>query len=272
MNLKLDLKKTDFKTLFTTRKYLFFAGAMVLICVCILLFGVFGQVSSIVDLYSASNKEDVSAKALQSKFNALQQVSYLDEFAKSDKVNLALPSEKPLLQLISGVNTVAQSAGVSLSDIETAPGKLATQSAATSTGANASVVVDTASTIPGVNVLTIGLKAHGTLAQINTFLDGIEKITPITQASKLKLSVLPAAPGTPAAFGAPQIYEAELELSTYYYSQAISVAVDAPLPTIGGKEETFLNTLDTYQFPDYQKQQQVQGGGSSDLFGTGDSP
>lgn len=268
MNLTLDLKKTDYKTLFTTRKYIFFAGAMVVIAVGILVFGVFAQASSLVELFNANTTEAASAKALQSKVNALQQVSYLDEFAKSDKVSLALPSEKPLLQLISGVNSVAQQSGVSLSDIQTAPGKLATQSATVTTNANAPTVVDTTSTIPGVNILTIGLKAHGTLVQINTFLDSIEKITPITQATKLKLSVLPVVPGSAISFGAPEIYEAELELSTYYYSQAISVTVDSPLPSIGAKEETFLQTLDSYQFLDYQKQQQVQGGGSTDLFGS----
>ncbi len=267
MNLKLDLKKTDFKTLFTTRKYMFFAGAMVLIAASILIFGVFAQAPAIIDLYSASQKEKDSAKALQSKVDALQQVSYMDEFAKSDKVNLALPSEKPLLQLISGVNSVAQQAGVSLSDIQTAPGKLATQSATVTTNANAPTVIDTTSTIPGVNVLTIGMKAHGTLVQINSFLDGIEKITPITQATQLKLTVIPNVPGSLVQFGAPEIYEAELQLSTYYYSQAISVAIDSPLPTIGSKEENFLKTLSTYQYLDYQKQQQIQGGGSNDLFG-----
>lgn len=266
MNLTLDIKKTDLQTLFTTRKYMIFAIAMVVIGVLILLFGVFAQIGGLVELINATNAEKETERSLQNKATALQQVNYMDEFSKSNNVSMALPSEKPLLQLITGVNNVAQETGVTLFDLVSAPGKLATESATTSTNAVAQSVVDTATDIPGVNVLTIGMKANGTLAQINAFLDSIEKITPITQATKLKLSVLPVTASDNPAPGEEK-YEAELELSTYYYSQSISVTVDAPLPVLGEKETAFLNNLESYQFLDYQKQQEIQGGGATDLFG-----
>lgn len=280
MKLTLDLKKTDFQTLFAARKYIFLAGGIAVVAVGMLLFGVIGQVGGISDLVTANKTEQVTNQALQTKVKALQQVSYTTEFAKSAQINLALPSAKPLLQLITGVNNVAQQANVSLSDVTTSPGKLASQSGKiiTTTTGNSSSILDTVSTVHGVNILTIGLKAHGSLTEINTFLDLIEKITPITQVTKLSLNV--AAPNAPAvstsstsaAVVDQSQFDADLELSSYYFSQAITVSVDSPLPTIGAKDETFLTNLSNFQFPDYQSQQQIQGGGSTDLFGTGTTP
>ncbi len=274
MKLTLNIKKTDLQTLFNTRKYLFFAGTMVVISVTILLVGVAAQASGFLDLITASNQEQPVLQSLKNKVQGLKQVNYLTEFSQNSQVDLALPSGKPLLQLISGVNAVAQQAGVTLSDIQTTPGKLATKSATTSVGIVTPGITDTTSNIPGVNVLTVGMIAHGNLDQINTFLDGIEKITPITQASKLRLTlapVIPVLPGsvlaTNSAFPKADRYDAELALSTYYFAQSISLTTDSPLPPIGAKEEAFLKKLSVFQFPSYQQQQQVQGGGSTDLFG-----
>jgi len=278
--MKLDINKIDIRTIITSRRYMLFASVMVVIGLGIVIFGVIAQVGSFAELLTANNQAQNTSRALQNKVKSLQEVDYLEEFSKSPQVDLALPFEKPLLQLISGVNSVAQQSGVSLSDITTSPGKLATQSAKVALDGTTVVAApqrigdDTKISIDGVNVLTIGLKARGSLTQINTFLDLIEKITPITQATKFKLSLAPAVAIQPAASGSAvlqtttDVYESELELSTYYFAQPIAVTVDTPLPSIGKKEQAFLNSLDTYQFPDYQKQQQVQGGGSIDLFGT----
>ncbi len=274
--MKLDFKKEDIQAFIFSRRYILFAGLMVVIGVGILLLGVLAQFGGLADLITANNKARETTQALQKKVQSLQEVNYLAEFSKSSQVDLALPSEKPLLQLITGVTSVAQQSGVILSDLTTSPGKLASQSAKT-TIAGATVAVggsaadDTKSVVNGVNILTIGLKARGSLSQINTFLDSIEKITPITQATRLKLALSPAATIPVNASGSAGVtgdmYEAELELSTYYFSQPIAVTIDTPLPTIGAKEEAFLKSLDSFQFPDYQKQQQIQGGGSTDLFG-----
>jgi len=274
MKLDFDLKKIDLRAFFNSRRYLVYAMLMVVIGVGIILVEVVPQMSGLIDLVSANNQEQSTVKALQTKVTSLQQVNYLSEFSMSKQVDLALPSEKPLLQLLTGVNTVAQQAGVTLSDIETSPGKLASSSATAQPLVTGSTAIDDSSTeIPGVNILTIVLKAHGSLDQINNFLDAVEKITPITQATQLKLILDPTiiSGGTIATasgtVGSPDRFEADLHLSTYYFAQPISVAVDAQLPTIGPKEETFLKSLNSYQFPNYQQQQQIQGGGSSDLFG-----
>ncbi len=276
--MKLDFKKENIQAFLFSRRYVLFAGLMVIIGLGIVILGVFAQISGLIDLVNANNTAHETTVQLQKKAKSLQEVNYLEEFSKSSQVDLALPSEKPLLQLITGVNSVAQQAGVSISDVTTSPGKLATQSAVlnlngTVSSPTSSGLDDTKSTVNGVNILTIGMKARGSLAQINSFLDLIEKITPITQATRLKLAIdtNQAAPKVASGSAAPVTgsqYEAELELSTYYFSQPISVTIDTPLPSIGVKEEAFLKSLDTFQFPDYQKQQQIQGGGSTDLFGT----
>src|SRR5476649_2290993 len=106
MKLEFDFKKTDVEALLTRRKYLFLGAVMVILGIGILIFGTVPQVTNLITLITTSNTEKVAVKGLQNKVTALKQVSYMSEFSKSDKLNLALPSEKPLLQLISGVNSV----------------------------------------------------------------------------------------------------------------------------------------------------------------------
>jgi Tfp pilus assembly protein PilO len=282
--MKLTLKNINWKTFLTTRRYLVFTGCVVGLTGMMVLGAIFPQVSQSLQLYQESQLEATKLKTLQSKVSALDQIRDLQQ-ADRTKVDQILPSEKPLLQLITALNTVASQSQVTLSEIQLNPGKISTQSGTLTgispggtAGASGSATRPAAVTqmatnrsASGVEKLTVGLTVSGSLEQINQFLENIENVVPITDVTSIQLatagrstSVVATGSANPAAG-----FQAQLKLSTYFFTQPILATVEAPLPKVGAREQQLLGNLNTFIFPNFQKQQQLQGGGLQDLFGTG---
>jgi hypothetical protein len=258
-NMQLDFKDVNLKRMLFVRRYLVLGLVMLIIGLVLIVVAIVPQVSRIYSLQSTVKKEDLNLKKLQQKVKSLREIDYLQAYTSNNKVELALPSEKPLLQLLTSSNFVAQDAGVSISDIDTTPGSLASASASLDAPVPEQLVQPGLDTL---QTLTIELNVKGTLSQIYTFLEKIEQVTPITQVTRLQLSS-----SLTNNTSSTEVFESKMQLTTYYFTQPIFVTVDEPLPEIGTKEQNFLNALDSFIFPEFQKQQQIQGGGSQDLFG-----
>jgi hypothetical protein len=260
--MKIDLKHIDIRHFVLTRRYFLVALASIAAGIGLMVFVVFLQVPKTVEAFNMLKQEKQKLTDLQKKTAALEGVSSLSEFTNRQKVDLALPSEKPLLPLLASTSLAAQKAQVSLDNIELTPGKLAsgsTQVVGTAAPA-APAPTGISQKINGVDTLQIGMEAHGTLAQINAFVENIEHSTPFTDITQIKLAAV-------ESNQAKDQFAAKLLMTTFYFTQPIQVGVDAPLPDIKGNEEKFLQNLNSFSFPDVSKQNVIQGGGLQDLFG-----
>ena len=255
--------------LFSRRRRFFLIGiGAVLLSVCMAVFAILPLVQANIAQFQKVAQERTRLQSLQRKVIGLDELGYLQESANLKNVEAALPSEKPLLQLLASTNAVASEAGVAISDIDTSPGRLATQSGVASGSATtiaAPVVQRPQRLASGVDILVIELKVKGTLAQIRTFLRLVEQQTPLTDVTEIQLSNVEAAGAAENA--QTDSFEARVTLTTYYFTQAITVSVEKELPEIGQAEQTFLESLANFRYVEFQKAPQIQGGGLQDLFG-----
>ncbi|MBW7955925.1 hypothetical protein H3C66_04290 [Patescibacteria group bacterium] len=282
MNLNTDiiaqLKQLNYRRLIYVRRYLIISVVMIIVAVCIALFAILPQVEQILSTRGMINTENTTLQNLRRKIQGLAQVNDLEEYANRDKVDQALPFQKPLLPVLETARRVSLQTNARIINIETTPGRLASisaQQAATAQGVNASGAAQAVSTqvtaqrydlpvdtVHGVDKMDIEVTIQGTLQQISNYISGIESSTPITSVTEIRLSDL-ARP-----VNAPPEFTANLRLSSYYFTRAIEVAIDAPLPETGARERAFLQQLENYTVGATNAQSAtVEGGGQVDLFG-----
>lgn len=272
------LRTTNYRRLIFVRRFLILSIVMVFSAICIILFAVIPQVQQIIETQTMIKTENGTLANLKRKIQGLAQVNDLEEYANKDKVDEALPFQKPLLPILETAKRVSGESGVRLISFETTPGKLASISAQpvnAITAVNASgaatavkgVVVNqvydaTGDQIHGVDKMDISVTVQGSLAKISDFISRIEKSTPITNVTEIRLDNEVRMPDGPPEF------TAALRLSSFYFTRAIQVAIDAPLPETGAKERAFLKELEGYTISSQvTNSTTVEGGGQNDLFG-----
>lgn len=268
-----QLQDINIRRLLFVRRFMAISVVMALVAVCMVLFAILPQVQQIVETRSTIARENTTLQNLQRKIAGLTQVNDLVEYAQRDKVDAALPVQKPLLALLDSARRVSAESGARIMSIETAPGRLASVSAQQSTTPPSVVGQETPppASVPtmasdgqvhGVDKMDIAVVVQGNIDQISAFVSLIEQSTPITNVTELQLTDLLSTMSGPTEFSA------ELRLSSYYFTRAIEVAVDSPLPETGVKERAFLQELEQYTVAEPVVQsQQVEGGGREDLFG-----
>jgi len=261
------------------RRFFILSVVMAVTAVCIVLFAILPQVQQIIEAQTMIKTENTTLANLKRKIQGLAQVNDLAEYVDRDKVDEALPFQKPLLPILETAKRVSIESSARLITIETTPGKLASISARaaginntiSASGAATPVAVGgvanqvygaTGDQIHGVDKMDISVSVQGTLAQISDFISRIEKSTPITNVTEIRLDNEVRMPD-----GLPE-FTAALRLSSFYFTRAIQVAIDAPLPETGAKERSFLIELENYTIgSQVTNSTTVEGGGQNDLFG-----
>ena len=269
VNVNVDWTNFNWRRWVETRRFLVWAIGVIILALIMGIFALFPQISSDFDLANGIQIEQLTLNRYQQKVDALQQAANLKTPDNEHKVNLALPSQKPLIQLLATANTVAQQAQVTISEVDTSPGTLATGSARSS-GSGTTTALSAVSAFkgpPNVQPLQINLTVKGTLPQINAFIQQIEQATPLVDITEIDLTSLDSSGTFVSGANATTPFQAKLGVVTYYYSQTVTLITDAPLPELGPREQTFLQTLNSFTFPEVQKQNTIQGGGLNDLFG-----
>lgn len=270
-----QLQDINIRRLLFVRRFMVISVVMAVVAICMVLFAIMPQAQQIVETRSTIAQENATLQNLQRKIVGLTQVNDLVEYAQRDKVDAALPVQKPLLALLDSARRVSAESGARIMSIETAPGKLASVSAQRSTATPslagpeavppAPVPLPTTASdgqVHGVDKMDIAVVIQGNIDQISAFVSLIEQSTPITNVTELQITDLLATTSGPSEFSA------ELRLSSYYFTRAIEVAVDSPLPETGVRERAFLQELEQYTVtPPVVQSQQVEGGGREDLFG-----
>lgn len=252
-----EIDSSVIKILWATRKSLVMAvmlglGALVLISAVVI-----PQAQQSYDLYNDLQKEKPKLEKLDQKLAEIESVQVSPEFAQVQVVEEALPSRKPLLELMMSLNNVGQETGAVVTDFELSPGLVATDSTQLETRQTGNY-----------DELSLDLTIQGTFAQIQDFLLKVEEVAPFTTIVSMEI-------GNQINTNAQQFeqqitdnptFEAILTTETYFFTQSINARIDSPLPKIAKRELDVLGYLSSFRPSSLEDQIEVQGGGLQDLF------
>lgn len=264
----LKLPALSARYLFDSRRYLMMSIGAAVVTVLLLVIGIIPQVQTIFELQGKTVSQQGKVEKLEVKVTQLEEILSPEVIAQIEKVDLLLPSKKPLLELLTSLNQVAGQSQVTFTGIELSPGSIASDSTAVagdrpsrgSVGTGGSADADT---------LEIELKVQGSLDQLNQFFALVEKTAPVSTIMSLSLS--PQSQGGVFSDQAVEIvgdiYEAEVKVATAYFTKPVSAAVDAPLPALSQTQQQFLAEIAQFTVTELAPQQDILGGGLNDLFG-----
>lgn len=254
-------KQNNLKYLYNTRKYLFWAGFLVLLMVVMIFSSLVPQFESITKNYNIMIKENRRLAQLRIKVAQLDQTSGSLVFTNAEKINQALPSKKPLLELLTGLSNVGNKARVSFTDIALSPGTISTESAQV---AAPTTQRKGAAAPRSYDRLSLDVTVTGPISNINQFLADIENIAPFSTVTALSLNEASAerqVAGTQEAF-----FEAKLTVSTFFFTREVSAKIDAAIPEITPAQREVVDALQKFTYTSVEQQSVIKGGGLQNLF------
>jgi Tfp pilus assembly protein PilO len=269
---------TNWRYIYATHRFMIFAGVVVTLGILTLALVFWPQLQSALASWDKIQTEQKLLSELKKKDAGLREFSSGFNQTQVDQVEKALPSKKPLLELLTTLNQVASNTNVVFTGIELSPGSIATNSAQIpkdqpKTKSKAKARASTPST-QEYDTMRIELSVEGKLSQLNAFFAQVEKMAPVTTISSLQLSEAQATSGVTTSSTAGEgprdlsgeLFSADLELTTFYFTKSITATVEAPLPN-QDEQQTVLDEVATYIFSELSPQATIQGGGLGDLFG-----
>lgn len=256
-----ELESFNYKRFLRTRREFVIAIVLGLASVFLVLVVIRQQITMSNTLRKQAQSESEVVEKLESKLRALEEVQSLPLFSREEQIHTVLPSRKPVFQLLSSLKEISEISGVYLSDINLSPGLLSTGSATVSKTEAQKKQKSTA----GAEEMLITLKATGRRRNMNQFLENVNRISPLSDVTKLKInttgSILSLNDNTAE-------FESELEISSYFFQKSIAAQVEEALPEIGAKEQNALNALDDFYTREFSQPETIIEGGLIDLFET----
>jgi len=261
-------QQANLKYLYNTRKYLFWAGFLGLLMTGILIFSIIPQIMASMELYNDLISENKRFSQLKIKAAQLDESASSLLMSNKDKINQALPSRKPLLELLSGLNLVGQKTQVSFTDISLNPGKISTESAqlAETSSTKSSKKKKAKKSPPKYDVLNLDVTVTGGIDNVNQFLSEIEKIAPFTTIVDLALNERSDRSGLDED-SAQTVFEAKITVTTYFFTKEIAANVNALLQSeLTVPERKVVEDLQDFTYTSLEQQSQIRGGGLENLF------
>lgn len=248
----------NYRTFLINRRSLAIAIGLGIVTVLLVVFAIIPQFQETMELISQLNNEKPKLEKLQRKLVELDNIQFSPEFSQKEIVDAALPSRKPLLELLTSLNTIAEADRVSITEFTLNPGLIATSEAEIQADAKKSANKD------GVDSIDLEMTVVGTFDDVGRFMLDLEKISPFTTIVQLGLSS--RASGDDFTDAASDM-QAKISTKSYFFTQSVSASVEAPLPTLNEREQEVLSELANFSNVDLPEQLEITGGGLEDLFG-----
>lgn len=253
----MKLNEATFRILLSTRRPFLYSLGIGLLS-CILVFAVMiPQIQDTISLLGKLNTETPKTEKLKQKLAALESIVNTAEYAQIEVVDDALPSKKPLLELLTSLYTVSTKTNVAIQQFKLSPGLVASDSTAQ---AAVSKRNDKA-----YDSLELTIQLSGTFQQIQDFLLQVEKAAPFTTVTKMDIGGEISTGGDSSKEN--RVFKADLVTRTFFFTQAISVRVETPLPILDVKEQNVLAALASFVPNTLTEQTTIEGGGQEDPFG-----
>lgn len=243
----------NWRLFWNTRKELVLGVLFTIISLMMLFIGIIRQISPIqADLTKLKDREKELAK-FGEKAEQLKQLAVDPSFNQSSDIDKVLPSHKPLLEVLSNLNGVANSTEVIIKNFSLNPGEIATDT----------TKVKKSTSDQKYNFLDLDFSVSGPLWKIQEFLSLIEKVTPISTITSISISRNIDEDKNAQA-------QADLVLRTFYFTQPIRTTITSPLPDIAAADRQILNRINELIPNDLEKQDDVIKGDRGNLFGIQD--
>lgn len=238
----------NLKVFVATRREFLLGVLCILVGVLIVVMAAIPQINQARELRQDIRAETKSLEGLENKLSQLKNISFDPDFEERQVVLDALPSRKPLLELLNSLSVLVEDVSVGVGSMALKPGEVATDAAALRQRG------------PGpVDSLEISMGVTGTFDNVQAFLTRIEQISPFTTITELTLS-------TPRRVSADAGVSATLTLESYYFTRTVTQTLAAPLPIIGAPEKTVLAALQSFAPDTYVEQTEIRGGGLERFF------
>lgn len=115
-------------------------------------------------------------------------------------------------------------------------------------------------------VIPVKFQVEGTFSQVQEFFTIIEQQSPFTTIATIRLNT--QSETQEEAQNSDSLMSAELLTNTFYYTQTVQAAIEAPLPVVSGQQREVLEQLARFTAINIPIQGEVTGGGSEDPFKT----
>lgn len=175
-------------------------------------------------------------------------------------VDKALPTKKPLLEVLTSLDQVRRAAGVELADLTTSPGSLATGSAS-----------QKAAPQSDEQVLSLKFTVVGTYEQVSKFMELIETTTPFTTIRSFSISEqsrkATSAQAEEVSTEQPEQMRVSMESDSYFANIVVLHKPESVMPKLTNQNTVVLGKLQEFSTIELPEQREVTGGGLQDLFG-----
>lgn len=251
-------KPLNIEMILNNRKQMVISVIFGIVSIGLLFLAIIPQFKEFLSLKSEFDKEVPRLSKLKQKLVELENIQFTPEFAQSEVVNNALPSKKPLLELLSSLSSIAAASSVKIEDFDLNPGIIASDTAELQAYYAKELSKD------GIDTLDVSMNAVGSFENIQVFLINLEKISPFTTINTLSLN---------SRVRGDDFNEQELDMiaklttKSHFFTQTVSAAIEAPLPILNSKEQDVLKELASFSSSDLPVQLEIEGGGLKDLFG-----
>lgn len=248
----------NYKTFLVNRRSLAVAIGLSIVSAALVIFAIIPQFQEIIKLNSELNNEKPKLEKIQKKLVELDNIQFSPEFSQREVVDAALPSKKPLLELLTSLHTISEADRVSITEFSLNPGLIASSEAEIQEDAKRLANKD------GVDSIDLEMTVVGTFDDVGKFMLDLEKISPFTTITQLGLSS--RASGDDFTAAASDI-QAKISTKSYFFTQSVTASVEAPLPVLNQGEQEVLTELANFSNIDLPEQLKITGGGLEDLFG-----
>ena len=246
----------NYKMLLQTRREMIGAVLVALAAVVVTLAVTVPQIGQALEARESYAKQEPKVAKLRQKLANLDNVQFTPEYTQEALVDDALPSKKPLLELLTSLSQVTEATDVTIEEFAINPGEIASDAAQLQEGRRRG------SSGP-VDSLEVEMQISGSFDQLQQFFSLVEKVAPFTTITKLRLG---QERSSRIADQGP-VVDAQLTTQTYFFVQPVAVTVDAALPSLTPREVYVLEQLQDFSLVQLPEQTSITGGGLQDLFG-----
>ena len=242
--------EVNWRLFWNTRKELVLAILFFILSAMMLLIGIIQQISPIKADVSKLNERKVELAKFLEKAEQLKQLAVDPKFNQASDIDKVLPSHKPLLEILSNLNNVANDSEVIIKNFTLNPGEIATDTTKVKKSTNNQKY----------DYLDLDFSVSGPLWKIQNFLNLIEQVTPISTVTSISISRNIDEDKNAQA-------QADLVLRTFYFTQPIKTTITSPLPEIAAADRQILNSINELIPSGLEKQDSVIKGDRGNLFG-----
>ena len=243
------ISELNYRLIWNTRKEMVLAVLLFVLSGMVLWLGILMQISPIQKDFQKLGTANKELEKFVTKANQLTQIVLDQSFKQSSEIDQVLPSQKPLLELLSNLNSVATISQVVVRNFSLKPGDISENTQIKTTSKNQSY-----------NYLDLTFSVSGELGKVQDFLTLIEQVTPISTITSISINRNIDADRNSLA-------QADLVLRSFYFTQPIKTTITNPLPDLNQVDRRIISEINRLRPNDLAQQAAVVAGDRGNLFG-----